>query len=70
VVRNYVHDEFSKKTSNNLKPDVIAGESKYMLLVLLVAEHVGLPFVYVRPEPKKNMAGQNQVEGFTKKGQT
>ena len=29
---------------------------------------MGLPFVYVRPEPKKH-GGQNQVEGFMHKGQ-
>jgi orotate phosphoribosyltransferase len=31
---------------------------------MLVAESMGLPFVYVRPEPKHGR--QNQVEGFTK----
>ena len=30
---------------------------------ILVAESLGLPFVYVRPEPKKH-GRQNQVEGF------
>ncbi len=30
---------------------------------------MGLPFVYVRPEPKKH-GRQNQVEGFLQKGQT
>ena len=29
---------------------------------------MGLPFVYVRPEPKKH-GKQNQVEGFLQKGQ-
>jgi orotate phosphoribosyltransferase len=29
---------------------------------------MGLPFVYVRPEPKKH-GRQNQVEGFLQKGQ-
>jgi orotate phosphoribosyltransferase len=32
---------------------------------MLVAESMGLPFVYVRPEPKKH-GRQNQVEGFAK----
>jgi orotate phosphoribosyltransferase len=36
---------------------------------ILVAEELGLPFVYVRPEPKKH-GRQNQVEGFLQKGQT
>jgi orotate phosphoribosyltransferase len=35
---------------------------------ILVAESMGLPFVYVRPEPKKH-GRQNQVEGFLEKGQ-
>jgi orotate phosphoribosyltransferase len=35
---------------------------------MLVAEYMGLPFVYVRPEPKKH-GRQNQVEGFLQKGQ-
>jgi orotate phosphoribosyltransferase len=30
---------------------------------------LGLPFVYVRPEPKKH-GRQNQVEGFLEKGQS
>jgi len=34
----------------------------------LVAEVMGLPFVYVRPEPKKH-GRKNQVEGFLQKGQ-
>lgn len=34
----------------------------------LVAEYMGLPFVYVRPEPKKH-GRQNQIEGFLQKGQ-
>jgi len=35
---------------------------------MLVAEYMGLPFVYVRPEAKKH-GRQNQVEGFLQKGQ-
>jgi orotate phosphoribosyltransferase len=35
---------------------------------MLVAEYMGLPFVYVRPEPKKH-GRENQVEGFLQKGQ-
>ena len=35
---------------------------------MLVAEYMGLPFVYVRPEPKKH-GRQNQIEGFLQKGQ-
>ena len=35
---------------------------------MLVAEYMGLPFVYVRPEAKKH-GRQNQIEGFIQKGQ-
>ena len=35
---------------------------------ILVAECLGLPFVYVRPEPKKH-GRQNQIEGFLQSGQ-
>ena len=34
-----------------------------------VAEKMGLPFVYVRPEPKKH-GRQNQIEGYLQPGQT
>ena len=35
---------------------------------ILVAEYLGLPFIYVRPEAKKH-GRQNQIEGFVQKGQ-
>ena len=34
----------------------------------MVAEELGLPFVYVRPEPKKH-GRKNQIEGHLEKGQ-
>ena len=34
----------------------------------LVAEFLGLPFIYVRPEAKKH-GRQNQIEGFVERGQ-
>ena len=70
AVRNYVRDEFSKKIENQFgKPDIIAGVATGAIGIgILVAESMGLPFVYVRPEPKKH-GRQNQVEGFLQKGQ-
>ena len=70
VIRNYVRDEFSKKIEKQFgKPDVIAGVATGAIGIgILVAESMGLPFVYVRPEPKKH-GRQNQVEGFLQKGQ-
>ena len=70
AIRNYVRDEFSKNIEKQFgKPDVIAGVATGAIGVgILVAESLGLPFVYVRPEPKKH-GRQNQVEGFLQKGQ-
>jgi orotate phosphoribosyltransferase len=70
AIRNYVRDEFSKHIEKQFgKPDVIAGVATGAIGIgILVAESLGLPFVYVRPEPKKH-GRQNQVEGFLQKGQ-
>ena len=70
AIRNYIRDEFSKQIEQIYgKPDVIAGVATGAIGIgILVAEELGLPFVYVRPEPKKH-GRQNQVEGFLQKGQ-
>jgi orotate phosphoribosyltransferase len=70
LIRNYVRDEFSKHIEKQFgKPDVIAGVATGAIGIgILVAESMGLPFVYVRPEAKKH-GRQNQVEGFLQKGQ-
>lgn len=45
------------------KPDVIAGVATGAIAMgMLVAQKLGIPFVYVRPEPKKH-GRQNQIEG-------
>jgi orotate phosphoribosyltransferase len=69
-IRNYIRDEFAKNIEKQFgKPDVIAGVATGAIGIgVLVAESLGLPFVYVRPEPKKH-GRQNQVEGFLQKGQ-
>jgi len=69
-IRNYIREEFSKNIEKKFgKPDVIAGVATGAIGIgMLVAEYMGLPFVYVRPEPKKH-GRQNQVEGFLQKGQ-
>ena len=71
AVRNYIRDEFVKQIESNFgKPDVIAGVATGAIGIgILVAEAMGLPFVYVRPEAKKH-GRQNQVEGFLQKGQS
>jgi len=70
-IRNYVRDEFAKQIEEKFgKPDVIAGVATGAIGIgILVAEVMGVPFVYVRPEPKKH-GRQNQVEGFLQKGQS
>lgn len=69
-IRNYIREEFSKNLEKQFgKPDVIAGVATGAIGIgMLVAEYMGLPFVYVRPEPKKH-GRQNQIEGFLQKGQ-
>ena len=70
-IRNYIREEFSKYIEKEFgKPDVIAGVATGAIGIgMLVAEYMGLPFVYVRPEAKKH-GRQNQVEGFLQKGQS
>jgi orotate phosphoribosyltransferase len=51
------------------KVDVIAGVATGAIGIgMLVAEHLGLPFIYVRPEAKSH-GRQNQIEGFVESGQ-
>ena len=71
AIRNFIRDEFAKQIEEKYgKPDVIAGVATGAIGIgILVAEVMNLPFVYVRPEPKKH-GRQNQVEGFLQKGQT
>ena len=70
AIRNYIRDEFSKNIEKQFgKPDVIAGVATGAIGIgILVAQELGLPFVYVRPEAKKH-GRLNQVEGFLQKGQ-
>lgn len=69
-IRNYVRDKMSHFIEKQYgKPDVIAGVATGAIGIgILVAESLGLPFVYVRPEAK-NHGRQNQIEGFIQKGQ-
>jgi orotate phosphoribosyltransferase len=70
AIRNYIKEEFAKQIEKQFgKPDVIAGVATGAIGIgILVAEELGLPFVYVRPEAKKH-GRKNQVEGFLQKGQ-
>ena len=69
-IRTFVREEMGKHIEAHYgKPDVIAGVATGAIGIgALVAEYLGLPFIYVRPEPKKH-GRQNQIEGFIQKGQ-
>lgn len=52
------------------KPDAIAGVATGAIGIgMLVAEYLGLPFIYVRPEAKSH-GRQNQIEGKLESDQT
>ena len=52
------------------KPDVIAGVATGAIAIgVLVAEELGLPFVYIRSKAKEH-GKQNQIEGHIEKGQS
>ncbi len=68
-IRNYIRQELSRKVEDLYgKPDVIAGVATGAIGIgALVAEHLGLPFIYVRPEAKSH-GRQNQIEGRLEPG--
>ena len=69
-IRNYIREAMGKQIEKQFgKPDVIAGVATGAIGIgMLVAEYLGLPFVYVRPEAKSH-GRKNQIEGFIQKGQ-
>lgn len=69
-IRNYIRETMAKHIEKEYgKPDVIAGVATGAIGIgILVAEYLGLPFVYVRPEAKSH-GRQNQIEGFIQSGQ-
>lgn len=69
-IRNYVRETMAKQIEKLYgKPDVIAGVATGAIGIgILVAEYLGLPFVYVRPEAKGH-GRENQIEGFIQRGQ-
>ena len=70
AIRNFIKHELAKNIDKTYgKPDVIAGVATGAIGIgALVADYMGLPFVYVRPEAKKH-GRQNQIEGKLEKGQ-
>ncbi|MBS1765160.1 MAG: orotate phosphoribosyltransferase [Bacteroidetes bacterium] len=63
-IRTYIRQELVKAIERNYgRPDAIAAVATGAIAQgALVAESMGLPFVYVRPEPKQHGA-RNQIEG-------
>lgn len=70
-IRNYIRQELSRQVESLYgKPDVIAGVATGAIgMGTLVADYLGLPFIYVRPEPKSH-GRQNQIEGQLEADQT
>ncbi len=70
TIRNYIREEISKFIEEEYgKPDVIAGVATGAIGIgMLVAEYLGLPFIYVRPEAKGH-GRKNQIEGHIESGQ-
>ncbi|WP_299056139.1 orotate phosphoribosyltransferase [uncultured Polaribacter sp.] len=69
-VRVFLKEEIAKIVEFEYgKPDVIAGVATGAIAIgVLVAQELGVPFIYVRPEPKKH-GRKNQIEGHLESGQ-
>lgn len=71
TIRNFVREEIAKHLETIYgKPDIIAGVATGAIGIgTLVADYLGLPFIYVRPEAKSH-GRQNQIEGLLEPNQT
>jgi orotate phosphoribosyltransferase len=70
AVRVFLKEEIAKIVEQQHgKPDVIAGVATGAIAIgILVAQELGVPFIYVRPEPKSH-GRKNQIEGYMESGQ-
>lgn len=70
-IRTYIRQHFVDVINENFaKPDVIAGVATGGIAIgALVAQEMGLPFIYVRSEAKKHGL-TNMIEGEVSKGQS
>ncbi len=70
-VRTYIRQQFVNVINEQFgKPDVIAGVATGGIAHgALVAQEMGLPFVYIRSEAKKH-GMSNMIEGVVEKGQS
>ncbi len=69
-IRNFIRESLTNLIEFKYgKPDVIAGVATGAIAIgVLVAQELGVPFVYVRPEAKKH-GRKNQIEGHLENGQ-
>ena len=69
-IRNYIRQHFVQTINNHFPmPDLIAGVATGGIVIgVLVAQEMGLPFVYVRSEEKKHGL-TNMIEGHFESGQ-
>ena len=69
-IRTFIRQEYAQTLVESFgKPDVIAGVATGGIAQgALVAQELGLPFIYVRSEAKKHGMG-NQIEGYYEEGQ-
>lgn len=70
-VRTYIRQSFAEMITEKFgKPDVIAGVATGGIAHgVLVAQDLGIPFIYVRSTPKAHGLG-NQIEGYFEEGQS
>ncbi|MCK8521863.1 orotate phosphoribosyltransferase [Aquimarina sp. D1M17] len=68
-IRNFLRENLARFIEDTYgKPDVIAGVATGAIGIgMLVAQQLNLPFIYVRPEPKKH-GRKNQIEGIVPEG--
>jgi orotate phosphoribosyltransferase len=71
IIRTYIRQEFVRAIIDNFgKPELIAGVATGGIAQgALVAQEMGLPFVYVRSEAKSHGL-TNMIEGVVEKGQS
>ena len=70
-IRTFIRQEYAQAVIDSFgKPDVIAGVATGGIAQgALVAQELGLPFIYIRSEAKKHGMG-NQIEGYFEEGQS
>lgn len=70
-IRTFIRQEMVKVLEDNFgRPDVIAGVATGGIAIgALIAQELGLPFIYVRSKQKEHGLS-NQIEGYVEKGQS